>query len=312
MNKDRHTYEPQDDDFHKDDYIERMRDRADYLRDQRKDREIDAAIEVYERRKILHNQTHMNTATIDDTTALILRGQGYELTIAPEAEQRKSALLSSASEILAVTSNDESATAQFVSRKLAAMRIEVEKSRKLVKEPVNRIGKLIDETAKNFMVAIEADEKRINRLVGDHASEVARIKQEKLSEEHRLFEEARLAREAAEAAAAAAEESGKIGCIVAAKLAETARQEALAARMEASAEVAETKIAQGVRFAWDFEVTDMNLLADTQPAFVEITARRAVILAWIKALDDGEIEDVDLHCIAAGIRAFKRPVVSSR
>ena len=141
---------------------------------------------------------------------------------------------------------------------------------------------------------------------------MARIKQEKERAERLAFEEARAAREAAERAAEAAESSGKLKDIIAAKQAEAARQEALASRMDASAEVAETKVAQGVRFAWDFEVTDMTLLASIKPDFVEMTARRAVILAWIKALDDGEIEDVDIHCMAAGLRAFKRPVVSSR
>jgi uncharacterized protein with beta-barrel porin domain len=250
--------------------------------------------------------------TTEDTTALILAGEGYQLTIAPEAELRKRELLTASASITTVTSNDESADAQVHSRRLAQMRIEVEKSRKMVKEPVNRIGKLIDATAKNFLDSVEAEEKRITRLVGAHADEVARIRQEKLREEHRAFEEARLAREAAEAAAAAAENTGKVSAIIAAKQAEKERQETLAARMEASAEVATTNVAQGVRFAWDFEVVDMKLLADVKPDFVEMTERRAVILAWIKALDAGEVEDVDLHCFAAGIRAFKKPVVSSR
>lgn len=255
----------------------------------------------------------------DNATTLILAGDGYDLTIAPEAEARKLELLAKAGEVKLVTNNDESSDAQFVSRNLAAMRIEVEKSRKLVKEPVNRIGKLIDSTAKTFLAELEAEEKRITRLVGDHASEVARVKREKELEEARAFEEARAAREAAERAAAQADaaKAGQrsVAEIAAArqaeKEAEAERVATLAARMEASASVAETKIAEGVRFAWDFEVEDIEILYGCNRSLVEVTPKRAAILAAIK---DVEAEGMDAikHFGLQGIRAFKKPVVSSR
>lgn len=246
------------------------------------------------------------TETLTETASLILAGNGYQLTIAPEAESRKKELIEAAELVTTVTDNDESADAQVVSRKLAAMRIEVEKSRKLVKEPVNRIGKLIDKTAADFIGSLQAEEKRITRLVGDHAAEVARIKAEKEREERRAFEEARAAREAAEAAAEAAANTGKISDIIAAKQADKERAEALAARMVASAEVAETKVADGVRFAWDFEVIDIDRFAADRPDLVTVEPKRAAILA--------ELRDHDTipRACAAGIRAFKKPVVSSR
>lgn len=254
----------------------------------------------------------MNTTdTMIEKAPLILAGKGYELLIAPDAAVRKQELLEAASLVTAVADNDESARAQFVSRKLAAMRIETEKCRKAVKEPVNRIGKLIDKTAADFIAEIEAEEKRINRLVGDHAVEVARIKREKEEAERRAFEEARAAREAAEAAAAAAEESGKISDIIAAKQAAAERTEALAARMEASAEVAATRVADGVRFAWDFEVENIDDLARLRGDLVTIEPRRSAILAQLKASEEEGIDAVD-WAASVGIRAFKKPVVSSR
>jgi len=59
MSKDHRTYEPQDfDDVREDPYrcpktdrYERELERADYLRDERKDREWEAAVEASERRK---------------------------------------------------------------------------------------------------------------------------------------------------------------------------------------------------------------------------------------------------------------------
>ena len=66
----------------------------------------------------------MNTT---EPTTLILAGEGYNLAIAPEAEARKAELLGIARAVQHVRDNDESAEAQYHSRSLAAMRIEVEK-----------------------------------------------------------------------------------------------------------------------------------------------------------------------------------------
>jgi hypothetical protein len=253
----------------------------------------------------------MNTETMTEKAPLILAGKGYELLIAPDAQERKDQLIEAAAAITMVTSNDESAAAQFYSRRLAAMRIEVEKCRKAVKEPVNRIGKLIDKTAADFVAGIDAEEKRITRLVGQHATEVARLKAEKEAEERRAFEEARAAREAAEAAAEAAANTGKIADVIAAKAAERERQDALAARMDASAEVATTRVADGVRFAWDFEVMDVQAVYQAAPDLCSLEIKRAAVLTWLRELEASD-RDVAACAAVVGIDAFKKPVVSSR
>lgn len=253
----------------------------------------------------------MQTETMIEKAPLILAGKGYELLIAPDAEARKQQLIEAAALVTEVTDNDDSATAQFVVRKLAAMRIETEKCRKAVKEPVNRIGKMIDKTAAEFIAEIEAEEKRISRLVGAHAEEVERLKREKEEAERRAFEEARAAREAAEAAAAAAEASGKISDIIAAKQAEQERMEALAARMDASEEVATTNVAQGVRFAWDFEVDSLDAVYRAAPDFIKMEIRRAEVLAWFREMEAAD-EDVAARAALLGISAFKKPVVFTR
>jgi hypothetical protein len=235
----------------------------------------------------------MNT---NELMPLILAGDGYQLTIADEAIQRKAEILSASSSIQIVGDNDDSARAQFHTRQLAAMRIEVEKSRKLVKEPVNRIGKMIDQAAAEFLVEITAEEGRIKQLVGRHAEEVLRIKAEKEAAERAAFEAARAAREAAE--------EGGIAAIIAAK-------KAAAEKLEASNEVAATKVAEGVRFAWDFEVMDEDkVFMNLRPA-CEITVRRTPVLDWIKALES-QGENPETLTKAYGIRAFKKPIVSSR
>jgi hypothetical protein len=236
----------------------------------------------------------MNNTT--DLMPLILAGDGYQLTISPEAEARKAELLARSSTVAIVTDNDESAVAQRESRALAAMRIEVEKSRKLVKEPVNRIGKMIDQAAAEFLAEIVSEENRINKIVGDHAEEVLRIKAEKERIEREAFEAARAAREAAE--------EGGIAAVIAAK-------KAAAEKLEASAEVATTKVADGVRFAWDFEVTDIEAVYRTAPELVTLEVKRSAVLAWFRELqEDGH--DVAEFAAVVNIRAFKKPIVSSR
>jgi hypothetical protein len=241
------------------------------------------------------NTTH-KISEISEITPLILAGDGYQLTISPEAEARKAALLTKSSAITAVGDNDESGKAQFQTRSLAAMRIEVEKSRKLVKEPVNRIGKMIDQAAADFLIEITAEEGRIKQLINNHAEEVMRIKTEKEAAERAAFDAARAAREAAE--------EGGIAAVLAAK-------KATAEKLEASNQVASTKLADGIRFAWDFEVVDLHMLAAKEPMLVKIEPRRAEILAELK---DMEEHGYTVESLAAtfGIRAFKKPIVSSR
>lgn len=246
-----------------------------------------------------------------NTDTLILSGEGYTLTICKEAETSKRELLASSALVATVTNNDESADAAHVMRSLAQMRIMVDKGRKDVKEPVLRIGKLIDASAKTFLLEIEAEESRLRKLIGDHANEVARIAAIKAEEERKAFELARAAREAAVAAQDAAEASGRIADVIAAKQAEQARQETLGARMEASSELAATKVADGVRFAWDFEVVDMEAVLNGLRDYVEITVKRSPILAWFKEMEESG-KSVEAIAECHGIRAFKKPVVSSR
>lgn len=246
-----------------------------------------------------------------NTETLILSGEGYALTITPEAEIQKAAMLDVARSVHHVRSNDESADAAYHLRSLAAMRIAVDKSRKEIKEPVLRIGKLIDSTAKNFLAEIEDEESRIRGLIGDHATEVARIAVIKAEEERRAFDLARSAREFAEASQDAAEASGKIGDVIAAKQAEQARQDALAARMDASSDLAATKVADGVRFAWDFEVIDLASVLRAAPELVSLEIKRAAVLSWFRELEAAD-EDVAAAASLLNIRAFRKPVVSTR
>lgn len=228
---------------------------------------------------------------------IILSGDGYSLTIDPTAHVRKQTMLSASSAVGKVTTNDESGDARVHLARLAAMRIEVDKCRKEIKEPVLRVGKLIDQAAKEFLAEIELEEGRIKGLIGDHANEVARLKAIAEAEERRAFEFARAAREAAE-------ESGRIADVL-------AHKSAVAAKLAASDEVASTKVAQGVRFAWDFDIENIHDVYKAEPMFVNLEVKRAAVLAWLKELAAAD-EHVVGRAALLGIFAFKKPVVSSK
>jgi hypothetical protein len=253
----------------------------------------------------------MNATTT--TEALILAGDGYHLKVSPEAYEKKAELLSKASTVTQVTSIEESSTAQFHLRRCAEMRILIEKSRKAVKEPVLLVGKAIDKAAADFTAEIDAEEKRLSLMIGAHAEEVARLQRIKEEEERRAFEEARAARLAKEQAEQAAAETRTIADVLAAKQAAEANKAALDARLQASEELATTQQASGVRFAWDFEVVDIDLLAKRQRACVEITPRRkeikTMIDLWSERLTDDKLIDTfeDL-----GLRVFKKAIISTR
>ena len=234
----------------------------------------------------------------NETTAMILSGSGYDLKISPEAYEQKKRVLSEASVVLSVSSNDESADAAYQMRKLAQMRILIDKSRKEIKEPVIIIGKMIDKMAKDFLDEIENEEHRIKGLIGFHAEAQRALQEEKAEQERIAFEVAQKAREAAE--------TGGIAAVL-------DHRQALSDKIQASDELAATKIAQGVRFVWDFEVESLNKLMLSAPELVDITPKRGNILAWIKSLETSGLSD-DPIAVAAGIglKAFKKTVVSTK
>ena len=253
-----------------------------------------------------------NTTT--ETEALILAGDGYQLTIAPEAFALRERALTKAANITAVTSHDESYEAGHRVKEIAALRNLVERSRKLVKEPVLEVGRRIDQAAKDFLADLTAEEGRIKQLIESHAYRLAEERRIAEEAERRAAAEARAAREAAEAAQQAAQTIGRIADVVAAQQAERSRLEALATRCAAAEETHAAKQPDEVRWAWDFEVTDLAELARLAPALVRIEPnvseiKRRIAQAVEQYTDPGNIEEI---FAAVGIRAFRKPIVKTR
>ena len=228
---------------------------------------------------------------------MTLTGTGYSLTITPEATEQKEKLIAASSEITSVTSNEESAGAGYEMRRLAQMRILIEKSRKEVKDPILKISKQIDQRAAEFLVEVEAEEARLRKLIGDHAIIMLKAKAEAEEAERLAFE--------AEKAARALADFGGIAAVL------DARQ-ALQDKLQASELVTETNVAQKVKFVWDFEVVSIKDLVRMAPEMVDFIPRRRDILVWLKNLEEKEDRNPSDVAAEFGISAAKIPSISTR
>lgn len=275
----------------------------------------------------------MTTATATPTEALILTGSGYSLDIAPDALALKADLITSAAAITVVTTNEQADAAREQVKRLASIRNLVEKSRKQVKEPVLRIGKDIDAKAAEFMAELDASEKRLTKLIGDHATEQLRIQQEaarKAREEREAAERAEAARVKAEQEAAAAKARAEAEAAkptesmddVRARAAAIEEQEAKdEAARKAAEEAAAAKAKQmesfaapiaqapaGVTMVPDFEILDAAAVYAAFPNLCEVTVKRADTLKRIAdfKLRTGTLPEVP------GLRVFEKPKVGTR
>lgn len=228
---------------------------------------------------------------------MTLTGTGYSLTITPEATEQKEKLLAASSEITSVTSNEESAGAGYEMRRLAQMRILIEKSRKEVKDPILKISKQIDQRAAEFLVEVEAEEARLRKLIGNHAIIMLKAKAEAEEAERLAFE--------AEKAARALADFGGIAAVL------DARQ-ALQDKLQASELVTETNVAQKVKFVWDFEVVSIKDLVRMAPEMVDFIPRRRDIMVWLKNLEEKEDRNPSDVAAEFGISAAKIPSISTR
>lgn len=192
---------------------------------------------------------------------------------------------------------------------------EVEKGRTEVKAPVLALGRTIDATAEEFSAPLAVAQKRLQSILTEDAKEQARIareaeekrqaelrrqqaeaaaKQAEIDRQAREAEQARLAAERAEREAktaearAAAQEAARKAAEEASALAAQKEKEAAAAKLEqaellrAAPPAAPKAAGTTVRTSWTFDVVDVHALYKAAPDLVELTVKRADVLALIR------------------------------
>jgi murein DD-endopeptidase MepM/ murein hydrolase activator NlpD len=248
-------------------------------------------------------------ATLENVEALILSGEGYSLEVAPSVIEQKADLLQFSALITTVTDPVSSDAASHQIKKLAAMRNLVEKSRTTVKSPVIATGKRIDSLAADFQADITAEETRLKKLQGDYAMEVEKERRRVIAEMEKARQQEAERIRLAEAAAAMAERE-RIAAEAAAFAATTPEEDAAAESAAKAVEAAQAKLAadeaarvaalpvvvpsfvpeapKGVKFEWDYVVTDPVALFMHNNGLVDLVPKRSTILERIKGMAVGD------------------------
>lgn len=221
---------------------------------------------------------------MSDKALLVRNDAKLAIALSAEGIELRDAALAKSGLIGRVSNAEEQQRAVDAQKLLYEFRKAVEKSRVLVKAPVLAFAKTIDDIAKEAGKEVAEEEIRVSTLVADfQALELAKIRAKEAAEKAEL-EAAERERQKALAEAKSHEEVDAIQADF------SHRQQ----EMQRPALPPPKAVGQSVREVWDYEVTNINLLAEKHRGYVNIEPRRADIIA---ALNQGFIFE--------GLRAFK-------
>ena len=237
---------------------------------------------------------------------LWLKGDGYTVMVSKEAEKLKTSLLTQSKAFTRIDDSDSAGLTKGMRDDINKMLIDVEKVRKLVKEPVIAKGREIDQIAQNFTMELGAEKARLDTLLGAYtiqqeairreaqeramkeAAEAARLQREQEEAEARA-ERLRLGAEQAAAEAESRKEQAAARAAQEAAAAEQRRADDLArqagasgmAAHHASIQVMDAARTKGTSVVLDYTVEDIERLHQVMPHLVELTPRRRDILSFL-------------------------------
>lgn len=223
------------------------------------------------------------------------------VAVSEDGELLKNELLAEARDITVVDDEFSADCAAAQIRRIRTLLAGVEASRKLVKKPVLDLGKRIDSLADAYSADLDAEVRRLNKLLNDHlahqrelaaAEERRRIEAERQAAEEKRKAEAELRRleeekrKAQEAVMAPFTPEEKVEAQAKIVEIQTRQLELTAAPPPAPVQKAPITVAKPAGVAaqpvWRFEVTDVLALADHSVLFVRIEPNTAEILKAIR------------------------------
>jgi len=245
--------------------------------------------------------------------AIVLRGiQSATIEIDTNAADHRDELVCMASEVVRVDNDAEAIMADTVLSEIAKLKKEVEASRKLVKGPVDKLADAIQETARNFVADVVAQDDRIRPLLAayrkrqaDKAAAEEAERRRKLEEiERQRQEELRAAQEEAERKAKAEREAAnseaerqaaeKRAADERERIEAEAKRKAAEARREVTLSApAPVKQASSLRQVPKFQVVDAQALVAARPDLVNVVPKAAEINRLILA---GTLDIPGLKC----------------
>lgn len=230
----------------------------------------------------------MSTELIETNSDIQLVGLSKPvLEFAPACLARRDIALREAAEVLSVKDEEEQRLAIEAMSSLKSLQKGIESSRELVKRPVLEISRMIDSTAKEFVVDINHHLNRLSVLVSDfQKKERARVEKEKQEQEairRKALEEAASRQRELEAKAASAKTAGaKLKALQAMEANEVKLEETIRETVKVDNATKPARVA-GMRVVarWKFEVLDIKELAAAKPDWVIIEPNTRVINAMI-------------------------------
>ena len=212
------------------------------------------------------------------------------ISIDPEANARKRGAIELSK---GITECDDQFTAGLTGeyiKTLNALLREAESSRKDVKTPILEVGRQIDRVAKEYSKELQEERERLKKLANVYVRRLEDEKAERVRKEREeLAEKERKAREFAEKSTAAMDNKAPENFADTANAAIT-REQAVKDAADANARIAELEkqkpggsVGFSTRKRWDYEIENLLELFHHHPELVELTPKRAAILADLKA-----------------------------
>lgn len=205
-----------------------------------------------------------------------------------EVRQLRDELLLAARFLGAVTNDDDAMQAASTMGDIRTLTKRVELSRNEVKAPVIALGKSIDALAAELTAELEAESKRLGRLVGTYQEEKRRqherAQREAWQKEQDIITAARHAAAAAEAAErASGAPAPALDQPTAAEVVEQKAFEEVAVVRAAVKAVAPQSFGTSTRKVIQYEITDASALQAAWPAMFTLTPNVAAIKAILKS-----------------------------
>lgn len=197
-----------------------------------------------------------------------------------KAEDAKSEVLGMAEIVASVTNDATREIAVVALRDCKGLMKQTEDSRVAVKAPFLAACKLIDKTAKLFIVEVERESNRITRLITDYEHEQRQKREE--AERKQRQEAARLEQESIKAqqdARNAKTQEAEREAVDRMKQAKVEQQQVLSAVVAAK----EKPEGVSVKADWDFDVVDPVKVYASRPDLCEITVKRRETLDAVRS-----------------------------
>lgn len=204
---------------------------------------------------------------------MIVYGQDHEVSLTKDAHAIKAEALESSALIFKVDDSDSNERATHAQKQLQSVRTQIERARAAVKDPLTKLGRAIDRTAKEFLADVEEEESRIAALAGHYL------------ETERMRSTAELQLQSAALDRLDREMNEKIACAETQERMDAVREEYSEKRRLIAMPIPETPRAKGQSAAtnWEIAIVDVHELYRCHANCVDLKPRPGEIKALLNS-----------------------------